>query len=377
MDTQDEQEWIQQTRTGNGAALHCHSPIGEPMNHLHAFLGRLGRFSIPRSVAVTLATLAGSGLVFGGEIHEVAKFGDLVKATALLKTNPDLAVSKDESGRTPLHWAAANGHKAVVELLLAYKIDVNAKDPVGNPPLYLALWKDHIAIAELLLAHNATCTLQDAAAIGDLARAKTLLQANPALVSSKDSDGSTPLHWAVDKNHKDVVELLLTLQANVNAETHFRSTPLFFAKTKDVAELLLAKGAAVNAKNNQGVTPLHMVAVRGHKEVAEFLIANRADVNAKTGTGNAPLHDAAIKGHRDVIELLLRNKADIEAKNKFENTPLHEAIMAGQKSAVELLLAKGANVNAQNNHGVTALRMAMDWRRSELADLLRRHGGHE
>ena len=62
---------------------------------------------------------------------------------------------------------------------------------------------------------------------------------------------------------------------------------------KEIAELLIAADANVNAKRNTGVTPLHHAAWNGHKEVAELLIANGADVNAKieggSHKGNTPL----------------------------------------------------------------------------------------
>jgi ankyrin repeat protein len=53
----------------------------------------------------------------GGEIHDAALRGDLEKVQALLKADPALVSSKDDSGRTPLHAAAVVGHKDVVDLL--------------------------------------------------------------------------------------------------------------------------------------------------------------------------------------------------------------------------------------------------------------------
>ena len=44
----------------------------------------------------------------------------------------------------------------------------------------------------------------------------------------------------------------------------------------------LANGADVNTKDGGGLTPLHWAALRGHKEVVELLINNDADMNAKS-----------------------------------------------------------------------------------------------
>lgn len=41
-------------------------------------------------------------------------------------------------GWTALHWAAANGHLNVVELLLSYNADVNAVSDTGKRPLDMA-----------------------------------------------------------------------------------------------------------------------------------------------------------------------------------------------------------------------------------------------
>jgi hypothetical protein len=47
-------------------------------------------------------------------------------------------------------------------------------------------------------------------------------------------------------------------------------------------------------KNDDGWTPLHQAAAKGRKEVAELLITNDADVNAKNDIGKTPLHEAAL-----------------------------------------------------------------------------------
>ena len=186
-------------------------------------------------VAVTLVALVWSGLAFCGEIHVAAKSGDLEKVKALLKANPDLVSSKDDKfGGTPLHLAAATGHKDVAELLLINKADVNAQDNNSNTPLHVAAFYGQKEVLELLLA-------------------------NKANVNAKESDGTTPLLVAVQHGYKDMAELLLASKADVNAEDNYGSTPLHAAARhgyKDMAELLLVNKADVNAKSNNGGTPV-------------------------------------------------------------------------------------------------------------------------
>ena len=61
----------------------------------------------------------------------------------LLETGKVDVDSKDKDyGRTPLSWAAAGGHEAVVKLLLETgKVDVDSKDRYGRTPLSWAAGK--------------------------------------------------------------------------------------------------------------------------------------------------------------------------------------------------------------------------------------------
>ena len=73
----------------------------------------------------------------------------------LLETGRVDVDSKDYStngyGRTPLSWAAENGHEAVVKLLLETgKVNVDSKDSFGQTPLSWAAKNGHEAVVKLL-----------------------------------------------------------------------------------------------------------------------------------------------------------------------------------------------------------------------------------
>ena len=57
---------------------------------------------------------------------------------------------KDSYGRTPLHFAAANGHTYIWEMILAVAEDKNPKNRYGFTPLHLAAKGDHKDIVEIL-----------------------------------------------------------------------------------------------------------------------------------------------------------------------------------------------------------------------------------
>jgi ankyrin repeat protein len=91
--------------------------------------------------------------------------------------------------------------------------------------------------------------IHDAAKAGDLAKVRALLTANPAWVSSKDTNGCKPLILAAGWGHKDV------------------------------AALLPANKAEINAKGATGATPLHASVGNGQKDVVKLLLASKAEVN--------------------------------------------------------------------------------------------------
>jgi ankyrin repeat protein len=186
--------------------------------------------------------------------------------------------------------------------------------------------------------------IHEAARNGDLSKVQALVKANPDLVSSRDSNGLTPLHWAAGMNHADVVEWLLANRTEINAQSSNGSTPLHLAAFnghKETAEALLAHGAEVNARNNDAWAPLHGTARYDHAAVAELLLAHGADVNAATSNGATALHMAAAFGYNDVLEVLLAHQADVNLKESQGSTPLDLAAANTRPLAASILRQHG------------------------------------
>jgi ankyrin repeat protein len=344
---------------------------------------RFGR-SFMTCCGLLFGGLVWCGVAFGGEIHSAAMAGDLEKVKMLVKTDPELVLSKDKQGLTPLHWAAQNGPTEMVEFLLAHKADVNAKGDRGTTPLHMAQALGHLDTVKLLLANNAEVNARDnygrtplfvAAASGPSVEDTNEEKVGGALYGGSgiiEEDPAT--RQASFAAHKEEVALLLAHHADVNAKDNTGRTALHGAAVlglTNTAELLLANKAEASAKDNCGITPLHQAAEFGHKDMVALLLANKAEVNAADNRGLTPMHNAALAGQKEVAKLLLANKADINAKDESGRTPLHWAISNGYTNTVMFLLANHADVYAKDNNGQTPLDTAARNGRKDAVELLR------
>lgn len=98
---------------------------------------------------------------------------------------------------------------------------------------------------------------------GDIEKLKSLLENEKALLNARDTDGSTALHCAAWKGHREVVIFLLKEGADINSHNnndHWGTTPLHAAAHANqtvIVQLLIDAGADVNAKDMNGKTPLY------------------------------------------------------------------------------------------------------------------------
>ncbi|EJT73965.1 hypothetical protein, variant [Gaeumannomyces tritici R3-111a-1] len=220
-------------------------------------------------------------------VHLLSKHG-LAKALEVVLPNSNHTIdTPDVDGRTPLSYAAKEGHEAVVKLLLATSIvKIDSMDQNGQTPLSYAASGGHEAVVKLLLATGIVN------------------------VDSMSQGGWTPLSYAACAGHEAVVKLLLsTGSVNVNSGTSYGRTPLLYAAKKGhegVVKLLLATGSVdVDSGDRHGRTPLSYAAEEGHEAVVKLLLAT-GSVDADSGDrdGRTPLKYAADDGHHAIVNLL-------------------------------------------------------------------------
>ena len=276
---------------------------------------------------------------------------------AMIRDSPDL-INAFGQGRmeTPLQEAVEAHELKVAAFLLDNKADTEVRDGLGRTALLTAAKNGQNEMVELLASRGADI--------------------NATMVGRYEGFGA--LHFAADRGDKAMVEILLGHGAKVDLRAFQEVTPLMVAAKKGyktVAETLLAKGADINARRDTGATPLHEAAYAGNKAIVELLLANHADVNATDTNGATALYMTADTGSAAIADSLLSAHADIDLATKNGWTPLMEAIAQQRWDVVELLLKRGANVKAQQKFdrgfgGWTALNFAIDKNNLEIANEL-------
>ncbi|CVK92123.1 related to ankyrin [Fusarium proliferatum] len=150
----------------------------------------------------------------------------------------DLINSTDERGRTPLHLAIECANEEAVTKLISAGANVNHCEADGRTPLFIAIennW-DGLAtqLAEMASQHTAMPDgrgpLHLAAQTGSVTWLKCLMLAfPPRAINKPDIRGWNPLLYAVDRDHLDVVKLLLSNTNCIEAGDKNGWTPLHAA----------------------------------------------------------------------------------------------------------------------------------------------------
>ena len=109
-----------------------------------------------------------------------------------------------------------------------------------------------------------------------------------------------------------------------------------------VTAILSKKGARLNVKETTfGMTALHVAASKGNKEIVELLLTRGADIEAKEDTGRTALHTAAFRGYMEIVKYLLEKGAKINAQTNDGKTPLDWALLSNKTEASNAIRQKG------------------------------------
>ena len=191
-------------------------------------------------------------------------------------------------------------------------------------------------------------SLVDAIKANDVTAVRTLVDKR-ADVNAVQPDGTTALHWGVDREAVEIVRLLIRAGANVKAANRYGATPLWLASLNGnavIIGMLLEAGADAATASAEGETALMVAARTGKLDAVDVLLSRGVDPNVKEGwRGQTALMWAAAEGHAPVIEALVKRGADVQARSNGGFTALLFAAREGRIAAVDALLEAGADMN--------------------------------
>ncbi|KAG8145420.1 hypothetical protein E2320_011956 [Naja naja] len=175
----------------------------------------------------------------------------------------------------PLHYAAWQGKKEPMKLVLKAGSSVNIPSDEGQIPLHLAAQHGHYDVVQLLLNSNMCAAL---------------LEPKPGDIT--DPNGTSPLHLAAKNGHIDVISTFplsnystrdlagIDINRQTKAGTALHEAALC-GKT-DVVRLLLDSGINAHIRNTYSQTALDIVhqftATQASKEIKQMLRASRSTV---------------------------------------------------------------------------------------------------
>jgi ankyrin repeat protein len=188
-------------------------------------------------------------------LHEAAQRGQAAIVRLLLEHGADPNAREAVDNTYPLHWAAARGDFAIMGALLDAGGDVHgtgadhAGDVIGWGTFFSEPGRDVRAVADFLVARGARHNIFSALSVGDLDLVRSVVERDPDELErrmSRFEHGITPLQLAVVKKRDDILDLLIELGADLEAEDVHGQTALGGALSlgnQSAARRLQAAGA--------------------------------------------------------------------------------------------------------------------------------------
>ena len=156
-------------------------------------------------------------------------------------------------------------------------------------------------------------------------KAEGLIDDEEDLFSMTNSEGWTLLHFACHYGCSNIVQLLVTRQANPNRENFDQLTPLMIAckegEVECVRSLLKHPRIQVNKMTDIENSALHKACKKGSAIIVQMLIEHKASMILEDQNFMIPLQYATTQ---EIVEMIPKYMGEIElqkARREYKNIP--------------------------------------------------------
>uniref|UniRef100_A0A1X7T545 Uncharacterized protein n=1 Tax=Amphimedon queenslandica TaxID=400682 RepID=A0A1X7T545_AMPQE len=239
----------------------------------------------------------------------------------------DLLIT-NKKGQTPLHLAAASGHKDTAEALLSSVTGssthhdlLTATDNEGLTVFHTACSNGHIDMFRYLssiypqgvnvIDSRGRGLLHAACEGGDIGIVRTLIETHGLDPLTEDEDGITCLHLLAERKRVYIYQYLEpNIVSNPIPKDKFGCTPLHYASRSDnirmVHYLIETFPCTPDDPDNNGYTSVHGACEAGSMELVQYFLADlNCNALAETNDFNTMLYFASKNSNLELVQILV------------------------------------------------------------------------